>query len=76
MIANPHTCYRRTLRTTIVLEALRALAHHRKVAPVTPHQRVDFAAGKVDGRTVGGLTPQALDQRGGSGMAIRRAIVT
>jgi chromosome partitioning protein len=44
-----------TPRTTIALEAVRALAQHGKVAPVTLHQRIDFAASMVDGRTVGEL---------------------
>jgi chromosome partitioning protein len=46
-----------TPRTTIAIEALRALAQHGKVAPVTMHQRIDFAAGMTDGRTVGELNP-------------------
>jgi chromosome partitioning protein len=46
-----------TPRTTIALDALRALAQHGKVAPVTLHQRIDFAASMVDGRTVGELNP-------------------
>jgi chromosome partitioning protein len=46
-----------TPRTTIALEAVRALAQHGKVAPVTLHQRIDFAASMVDGRTVGELNP-------------------
>jgi chromosome partitioning protein len=48
-----------TPRTTIALEAVRALAQHGKVAPVTLHQRIDFAASMVDGRTVGELNPQS-----------------
>jgi chromosome partitioning protein len=48
-----------TPRTTIALEAVRALAQHGKVAPVTLHQRIDFAASPVDGRTVGELNPQS-----------------
>jgi chromosome partitioning protein len=44
-------------RTTIAPEAVRALAQHGKVAPVTVHQRIDFAASMVDGRTVGELNP-------------------
>ncbi len=48
-----------TPRTTIALEAIRALAQHGKVAPVTLHQRIDFAASMVDGRTVGELNPQS-----------------
>jgi chromosome partitioning protein len=48
-----------TSRTTIALEAVRALAHHGKVAPVILHQRIDFASSMVDGRTVGELNPQS-----------------
>jgi chromosome partitioning protein len=46
-----------TPRTTIAVDAVRALAQHGKVAPVTLHQRIDFAASMVDGRTVGELHP-------------------
>ena len=38
-------------RSTIAQEALRMLAQHGKVAPVTLHHRLDFAASMVDGRT-------------------------
>ena len=38
-------------------EAVRALAQHGKVAPVTIHHRIDFAASMVDGRTVGEFDP-------------------
>jgi len=48
-----------TPRTTIALEAVRALAQHGTVAPVTLHQRIDFAASMVDGRTVGELNPRS-----------------
>jgi chromosome partitioning protein len=48
-----------TPRTTIAHEAVRALAQHGKVAPVTLHQRIDFASSMVDGRTVGELHPQS-----------------
>jgi chromosome partitioning protein len=48
-----------TPRTTIAVEAVRALAQHGKVAPVTLHQRIDFASSMVDGRTVGELNPQS-----------------
>jgi chromosome partitioning protein len=48
-----------TPRTTIATEAVRALAQHGKVAPVTLHQRIDFAASMVDGRTVGEFNPQS-----------------
>ena len=48
-----------TPRTTIALEAVRVLAQHGKVAPVTLYQRIDFAASIIDGRTVGELNPQS-----------------
>jgi chromosome partitioning protein len=48
-----------TPRTTIAHEALRALAQHGKVAPVTMHQRIDFASSMVDGRTAGELNPHS-----------------
>ena len=48
-----------TPRTTIALQAVQALASHGPVAPVTVHQRIDFAASMVDGRTVGELHPGA-----------------
>lgn len=48
-----------TPRTTIALQAVKALAQHGKVAPVTVHQRIDFASSMVDGRTVGELNPQS-----------------
>ena len=38
-------------RTRIALDAVRALAQHGKVAPVTLHNRIDFATSMVDGRT-------------------------
>jgi len=44
-----------TPRSTIATDAVRALAEHGKVAPVTVHHRVDFAASMIDGRTVGEL---------------------
>jgi chromosome partitioning protein len=48
-----------TPRTTIALEAVQALAQHGPVAPVIIHQRIDFAASMVDGRTVGEVHPQS-----------------
>jgi chromosome partitioning protein len=48
-----------TPRTTIAQDAIRALAQHGRVAPVTIHQRIDFAASMVDGRTVGELNPRS-----------------
>lgn len=48
-----------TPRTTIATDAVRALAQHGKVAPVTIHQRIDFAASMIDGRTVGEVHAQS-----------------
>src|SRR2546421_534440 len=48
-----------TPRTNIAKEAIGALAEHGKVAPVTIHHRVDFAASMVDGRTVSELAPES-----------------
>jgi chromosome partitioning protein len=42
-----------TPRSLIALEAGQALAQHGAVAPVIVHQRIDFAASMVDGRTAG-----------------------
>lgn len=41
----------------ITAEAAVALSQYGTVAPVTAHQRVDFAASMIDGRTVGELDP-------------------
>jgi chromosome partitioning protein len=48
-----------TARARITGEAAVALSQHGTVAPVMLHQRVDFAASMVDGRTVGEITPQS-----------------
>jgi hypothetical protein len=48
-----------TPRTTIAQDAVRALAQHERVDPITLHQRIDFAANKTDRRTVGELNPQS-----------------
>ncbi len=48
-----------TPRTNIAKEAVGALAEHGKVAPVTIHHRVDFAASMLDGRTVSELEPES-----------------
>jgi chromosome partitioning protein len=48
-----------TPRSLIALEAREALAQHGPVAPVILHQRIDFAATMVDGRTVGELNLQS-----------------
>ena len=47
------------LRTHIALDAVRALAQHGKVAPVTLHNRIDFATSMVDGRTAGELNDKS-----------------
>jgi chromosome partitioning protein len=46
-----------TPRSIIAKQAVGALAEHGKVAPVTVHHRVDFAASMTDGRTVAELAP-------------------
>jgi chromosome partitioning protein len=40
-----------TPRATITNDSVRVLAQYGKVAPVTLHSRVDFAASMIDGRT-------------------------
>jgi chromosome partitioning protein len=45
-----------TQRARITGETAVALSQHGTVAPITLHQRVDFAASMVDGRTVGEVT--------------------
>lgn len=44
-----------TRRARITGEAAVALSQHGTVAPVTVHQRVDFAVSMIDGRTAGEL---------------------
>jgi chromosome partitioning protein len=48
-----------TPRARITAEAAIALSQHGVVAPVMIHNRVDFAASMIDGRTVGEVTPQS-----------------
>jgi chromosome partitioning protein len=48
-----------TPRARITAEAAVALSQHGVVAPVTIHNRVDFAASMIDGRTVGEVMPQS-----------------
>ena len=48
-----------TPRTNIALDAVRALAQHGRVAPVTLHNRIDFATSMVDGRTAGELNAKS-----------------
>jgi chromosome partitioning protein len=48
-----------TARARITAETAVALSQHGTVAPVMIHQRVDFAASMVDGRTVGEVMPES-----------------
>lgn len=48
-----------TPRARITAEAAIALSQHGTVAPVTVHQRTDFAASMIDGRTVMELNPKS-----------------
>ncbi|HEY1962564.1 MAG TPA: ParA family protein [Rhizomicrobium sp.] len=52
-----------TARARITGEAAVALSQHGTVAPVMLHQRVDFAASMVDGRTVGEVAPQSASAK-------------
>jgi chromosome partitioning protein len=52
-----------TPRARITSEAAVALSQHGTVAPVTIHQRVDFAASMVDGRTVGEVTAESASAK-------------
>ena len=52
-----------TARARITAEAAVALSQHGTVAPVTVHQRVDFAASMVDGRTVGEIAPECASAK-------------
>ena len=52
-----------TPRARITAEAAVALSQHGTVAPVTVHQRVDFAASMVDGRTVGEVMPECASAK-------------
>jgi chromosome partitioning protein len=52
-----------TTRARITGEAAVALSQHGTVAPVTVHQRVDFAVSMIDGRTVGELDANSNSAR-------------
>ena len=52
-----------TNRAKITGDAAIALSQHGTVAPVTVHQRVDFAVSMIDGRTVGELDPGSNSAR-------------
>lgn len=47
-----------TPKARITAEAIVALSHHGTVAPMTIHQRTDFAASMIDGRTVMEVDPR------------------
>jgi chromosome partitioning protein len=47
-----------TARAKITMEAAVALSQHGTVAPVTIHNRTDFAASMIDGRTVMEIEPE------------------
>jgi chromosome partitioning protein len=48
-----------TARAKITMEAAVALSQHGTVAPVTVHNRLDFAASMIDGRTVMEIDPMS-----------------
>lgn len=48
-----------TPKAKITSEAAIALSQHGTVAPVTVHQRTDFAASMIDGRTVMEINPES-----------------
>jgi hypothetical protein len=52
-----------TARARITGESAVALSQHGTVAPVVLHQRVDFAASMIDGRTVGEILPNSPSAR-------------
>jgi len=52
-----------TSKARITSEAAVALSQHGTVAPVTLHQRTDFAASMIDGRTVMELDPAGKSAR-------------
>jgi chromosome partitioning protein len=52
-----------TARARITGESAVALSQHGMVAPVTVHQRVDFAASMIDGRTVGEIVANCQSTR-------------
>ena len=47
-----------TPKARITSEAAVALSQHGTVAPITIHQRTDFAASMIDGRTVMEVDPE------------------
>ncbi len=57
-----------TPRARITAEAAVALSQHGTVAPVTVHQRTDFAASMIDGRTVMDLDPSSRSSQEVAGL--------
>jgi chromosome partitioning protein len=54
---------RATPRTRLAAQAAVALSQHGKIAPVTVHQRVEYAEAMTDGRTAGELRPEGMGQK-------------
>ncbi len=52
-----------TARARITGETAVALSQHGTVAPVTVHQRVNFASSMIDGRTVGEILPKSASAK-------------
>ena len=52
-----------TAKARITSEAAIALSQHGTVAPITIHNRIDFAASMIDGRTVMDLDPKGKSAR-------------
>ena len=52
-----------TARARITGETAVALSQHGTVAPVTVHQRVNFASSMIDGRTVGEIVPKSASAK-------------
>jgi chromosome partitioning protein len=52
-----------TPRTRLAAQAAVALSQHGKIAPVTVHQRVEYAEAMTDGRTAGELRSDGMGQK-------------
>jgi chromosome partitioning protein len=52
-----------TAKARITSEAAIALSQHGTVAPITIHNRIDFASSMIDGRTVMDLDPKGKSAR-------------
>jgi chromosome partitioning protein len=57
-----------TAKTRIAADAAVALSQHGTVAPVTLHQRTDFASSMIDGRTVGEIDSQSKSAKEVAGL--------